>query len=201
VIWNKLVYIKVYLFVWQLFSNQLPTKDNLLRCGVPNVVSILCTSGVIQLKLLIDHLFFECCYFGGILYEVLRWFGFSLVLSIGVVPHATQFSHSYLFGKNVCLVLILFGLLVVGPYGNTHVMIAYSRIRWCLMRLWLIKLKCCLDGSWRLKKNLSFDLNHWWVNLSVSLNFNKYRIFVVIWGHFLQNISCIWLFYRIFCTF
>jgi hypothetical protein len=75
---------------------------------------------VIQLKLLIDHLFFECCYFGGILYEVLRWFGFSLVLSIRVVPHATQFSHSYLFGKDVCLVLILFGLLVVGPYGNTR---------------------------------------------------------------------------------
>jgi hypothetical protein len=50
---------------------------------------------------------------------VLRWFGFSMVLSIGVVHHATQFSDSYLFGKDVCLVLILFGLLAVGPFGNT----------------------------------------------------------------------------------
>jgi hypothetical protein len=35
---------------------------------------------------------------------VLCWFGNSLILPVGVIPHATQFGGSYLFGKDIGLV-------------------------------------------------------------------------------------------------
>jgi hypothetical protein len=98
--------------VWRLFSNRLTTKDNLLRHGVLNAQSILCIGGCGKFETG-NHLFFECDSFGTIWYEVLHWFEISLVLSIGDVPHTTQFSGSYLFGKDVGLVSNLVCVLLV----------------------------------------------------------------------------------------
>jgi hypothetical protein len=40
---NKLVPLKVFLFMWHLPNNRLPTKDNLIRCGILNEHSALCS--------------------------------------------------------------------------------------------------------------------------------------------------------------
>ena len=44
-LWQKHIPLKVVVFVWRLFHNRLPTKDNLLRRNVLDNNSCLCASG------------------------------------------------------------------------------------------------------------------------------------------------------------
>jgi len=53
-IWHKSALLKVTLFVRRLLRNQIPTKDNLLRCNIIQQDFVLCVSGC-GAEELIDH--------------------------------------------------------------------------------------------------------------------------------------------------
>jgi len=59
-IWLKKVPLKVLVFQWYVLRNRLPTRDNLIRCGVLQPDSHLCVSGC-GMEEIIDLLFFFCC--------------------------------------------------------------------------------------------------------------------------------------------
>jgi hypothetical protein len=48
-LWQKYIPMKVVVFAWRLLQNRLPTKDNLLQCGVLNNDSCLCVTGYVAL--------------------------------------------------------------------------------------------------------------------------------------------------------
>jgi len=43
-IWHKDIHLKLSVFVWRLFKNMFPTKDNLFRRGIVNQDSQHCVS-------------------------------------------------------------------------------------------------------------------------------------------------------------
>jgi hypothetical protein len=45
IVWYKIAPLKVCLLAKRLLYNMLPTKDNLVRCGVLYLDSILCVGG------------------------------------------------------------------------------------------------------------------------------------------------------------
>jgi hypothetical protein len=64
-LWNKDVLLKVVLFVWRLFRDRLPTKDNLLRRGVISYDSRLCVACFYSEETG-SHLFIHCNSFGSV---------------------------------------------------------------------------------------------------------------------------------------
>jgi len=62
-VWLKQVPLKVSLFVWRLFRNRLPTKDNLLRRHVLHLDNITCVGGCGSLENA-EHLLLGCDFFG-----------------------------------------------------------------------------------------------------------------------------------------
>jgi len=90
-IWHQQVPLKVVLFVWRLFCDRLPTKDNLLRRGVITLDSRLCIVDCNSIETT-NHLFLHCSTFGSVWQCLLRWLGFSTALPLGVIDHFTQFS-------------------------------------------------------------------------------------------------------------
>ncbi|GAU35782.1 hypothetical protein TSUD_56590 [Trifolium subterraneum] len=58
-LWVKSVPLKVNIFVWRLFLNRLPTKDNLLRRGVIEVHQVLCATNCGKFEN-VTHLFLQC---------------------------------------------------------------------------------------------------------------------------------------------
>jgi len=79
------------LFVWRLFRDRLPTKDNLLRRGVITLDSQLCITDCNSIETT-NHLFLHCSTFGSVWQCLLRWLGFSMALPLGVIDHFNQFS-------------------------------------------------------------------------------------------------------------
>jgi hypothetical protein len=59
VIWNKVVPLKVFLFIWRLLNNKLPLKDNLIYRGIHLEDSALCLGGC-RVAETIDHLVVRC---------------------------------------------------------------------------------------------------------------------------------------------
>jgi len=76
-IWlNKHVTLNVSLFVWCLFRNSLPTKDNMVWCGVVQVSDNVCFLGC-RSRETIEHLFFCCNFFAPLWHRVRCWLGVS----------------------------------------------------------------------------------------------------------------------------
>jgi hypothetical protein len=73
-LWNNDVPLKVILFVWRLFRDRLPTKDNLFRRGVIQNDSLMCVAGCGSEESL-AHLFLHCNFFGSVWYYISRWVG------------------------------------------------------------------------------------------------------------------------------
>jgi len=92
-LWHKDVPLKVVLFVWRLFRDRLPTKDNLLRHGVIDHTSKLCVSscGFLESS---NHLFIHCNFFGTVWQFIHRWLGLSVAATFQVPNHFNQFSCS-----------------------------------------------------------------------------------------------------------
>jgi len=76
--WHKHVYLKVSLFARCLFRNRLPTKDNLLWCGIIQAESTLCVGGC-DMEETIGHLFLSCNYFTSMWHLIRDWLGVSSV--------------------------------------------------------------------------------------------------------------------------
>jgi len=89
-LWHKDIPLKVVVFVWRLFWNKLPTKDNLLRRGVINNDSSLCLTGCGSLET-VNHLFLHCAFFGLVWNCILRWVGLSMVVPFYASDHFNQF--------------------------------------------------------------------------------------------------------------
>jgi len=90
-IWNNDVPLKVVLFAWRLFRDRLPTKDNLLRCGVIPNDSRLCVAGC-GLEESSTHLFLHCNIFGSVWHYISRWLGLVTVNPFFVGDHFNQFT-------------------------------------------------------------------------------------------------------------
>lgn len=60
VIWNKAIMLKVSICASCLLQNRLPTKDNLVKCGIIQHNANVCVSGIIQ------PLIFGCNVFGSL---------------------------------------------------------------------------------------------------------------------------------------
>lgn len=53
IIWNKVVLLKVSIFAWHLLRNRLPSKDNLVRCGIVHQKENVCVIVAVLWKTLI----------------------------------------------------------------------------------------------------------------------------------------------------
>ncbi|KAJ9541443.1 hypothetical protein OSB04_027949 [Centaurea solstitialis] len=73
--WSPLVPIKVNIFIWRLFLNALPTRDNLSRRRITMHSSncVLCNSG----RDVADHCFFTCPTIDGLWRKIWSWVGIS----------------------------------------------------------------------------------------------------------------------------
>nr|GEW47367.1 RNA-directed DNA polymerase, eukaryota [Tanacetum cinerariifolium] len=69
--WVKYIPIKVNIFVWKLFLDRLPTRDNMLHRGVlvPNSLFPTCSSAQEDSS----HLFFSCCMVTEVIRLICRW--------------------------------------------------------------------------------------------------------------------------------
>jgi hypothetical protein len=74
IIWNKTIPLKASNFVWRLISYRIPTKENLLKCGIlrPNMNACVVGCGYAEN---IDHLFLACKFFRSIWLLVRQWKG------------------------------------------------------------------------------------------------------------------------------
>ncbi|GAU10688.1 hypothetical protein TSUD_424680, partial [Trifolium subterraneum] len=79
-LWLKSVPLKVNLFVWRLFLNRLPTKDNLHRRGVLAATQLTCVSSCGSVETA-DHLFFQCDFYGQLWHLLSNWLGTQVALS------------------------------------------------------------------------------------------------------------------------
>jgi len=85
-IWHKDVPLKVVLFVWRLFHDRLPTRDNLFRRRIIDIEGC----GLVETS---SHLFLHCNLFGSVWNHIYRWVGVSAVMPANVEDHFIQFSH------------------------------------------------------------------------------------------------------------
>ncbi|GAU48354.1 hypothetical protein TSUD_267790 [Trifolium subterraneum] len=88
--WRKSVPLKVDIFVWRLFLNRLPTKDNLHKRGVIDTSQLSCatTCGKVEDN---DHLFFQCDVYGCLWLLVSKWLRFESVFHGNIGFHSYQF--------------------------------------------------------------------------------------------------------------
>jgi hypothetical protein len=98
-IWHKDVPLKVVLFVWHLFRDRLPTRDNLHRRRVIDSDAQSCVGGcgVIETS---THLFFHCNLFSSVWNHIFLWLGVVTAMPHDVTGHFNQFSHLGGFSKS-----------------------------------------------------------------------------------------------------
>jgi hypothetical protein len=86
-LWLKAVPLKVNLFVWRLFLNRLPTKDNLFRRGAIEAAQLSCAAlcGELEDR---DHLFFWCDVYERIWLLISKWLGFESAFNATTCTHA-----------------------------------------------------------------------------------------------------------------
>ena len=90
-LWHKDIPLKVVLFGWRLFRDRLPTKDNLIRCGVIAVEERLCVGGCGMLETS-SHLLLHCRTFGEVWHFIHNWLGVCSVLPNAPADHFLQFN-------------------------------------------------------------------------------------------------------------
>lgn len=72
--WSKVVPLKVNLFIWWLFCNRLPNKDNLVRRNILLVENQICSNDCTHTENR-DHIFASCPHFGRVLSMLAEWLG------------------------------------------------------------------------------------------------------------------------------
>jgi len=72
IVWNKVVPLKISLFVWRLSHNWVPTKDNFFQRGIIPSNSNMCSSGC-GLEKNVNH--FLCAFYKSVWSHCLRWLG------------------------------------------------------------------------------------------------------------------------------
>jgi hypothetical protein len=92
-IWHKQVPLEVSVFAWRLLRDRLPTRSNLLNCGIITGDAASCMAGCPNLETS-QHLFLSCGFHCSLWQVVRSWLGVS-----GPDPHSIseqfyQFIHS-----------------------------------------------------------------------------------------------------------
>jgi hypothetical protein len=72
--------------MWRLLNNRLSTKDNLIRCGIQNEDSAMCSDACGKEETLL-HLLLDCDFSREVGYEVVRWLSFSFVPPREAIDH------------------------------------------------------------------------------------------------------------------
>jgi hypothetical protein len=92
-IWSSPAPSKIIAFSWQLLHNRIPTRDNLMRCGIirdANLSDCVVCEGVRESS---THLFLHCQYAAQIWGEIFKWLGVILVM-----PDSLQCFFEYFSG-------------------------------------------------------------------------------------------------------
>lgn len=162
-VWLKHVPVKVSVFVWRLFRNRLPTKDNLIRRMVLQQEDNGCVGGCGNSDSAV-HFILRCVTFGSLWHLIYKWVGISFISPDRVTDHFHQF-----------------GLLAGLPrYTHTYLQVIWQSTVWVIWkernnRIFTNKARdliCLLDSvkflsfSW-LQANLhftAFSYNDWWRN-------------------------------------
>jgi len=122
-LWLKVVPLKVNLFVWRLFMNRLPTKDNLYRRDVIDASHLTCAAlcGELEDR---DHLFFRCDVYGRIWPLVSKWLGIDSVYNGTISTHSSQFCSIGGFSKGartMFTIIWIAVIFVVWKYRNNRI--------------------------------------------------------------------------------
>jgi hypothetical protein len=104
-LWIKSIPLKVNLFVWRLFLNRMPTKDNLHQRGILDASGLPCVTAC-GMEESIDHLFFRCNHYGKLWSLISRWLGFDTVFHGSIGTHSAQFCSLGGSSKSCFLLLI-----------------------------------------------------------------------------------------------
>jgi hypothetical protein len=91
-VWHKQVPLKVSIVAWRLLKDRLPTKINLRRRGIAQVLDNQCVSGCGQAEST-SHLFLHCPVFGSLWQHIRSWIGVSGVDAENIRDHFHQFIH------------------------------------------------------------------------------------------------------------
>jgi len=98
--WHNEVPLKVNIFAWWLFHNQLPTTDNLIRRRILQPTTHYCSGGCGSSKD-IDLGFLSCDFCRQIWYDIFKWLSIVTVKPAHVKDHLLQFQPlNGFFAKN-----------------------------------------------------------------------------------------------------
>lgn len=92
ILWRKDVPIKVFIFVWRLFGNRLPTKANLFRRGIIHFEDQMCAGGC-GMQETNDHLYLNCGFFDQVWKMVQKWLGAYTTLSSNTSDNLCSYFH------------------------------------------------------------------------------------------------------------
>ncbi|GAU21536.1 hypothetical protein TSUD_34990 [Trifolium subterraneum] len=92
-IWHTQVPLKVSIFAWHLLRDRLPTKSNLVSCGILSLEAHHCVSGCGMVEFT-QHLFLSYSSFGSLWSLVSSWIDSTLVDSQTLSDHFMQFTFS-----------------------------------------------------------------------------------------------------------
>jgi len=162
-LWHKDVPLKVVLFVWCLFQDRLPTKDNLLCHGVIDQASRLCVSGCGSLESS-HHLFLHCNFFGSVWHCIHRWLGLSVATPFQVSDHLNQFSYTGGTTKVHRSILQVIWFTVVWEIWKERNNRLFN-VKECSVNQVVDKIKS-LAFTWLKTKYISLPLNYhgWWLS-------------------------------------
>ena len=91
-LWNKQVPLKVFVFVWRLLHNRIPTKDNLIHRRIIPIDDTACIGGCGSSETS-DHLLFRCDHFDMVWHRIYQWLGISFIVPASIRDHLHQFGH------------------------------------------------------------------------------------------------------------
>jgi hypothetical protein len=92
-LWHKQVPLKVSICAWHLLRDRLPTRTNLVSCGILSPYLHLCVTGCGAAES-VSHLFLSCTTFGSLWPLVRSWMGFSAADTHTLSDHFVQFTYS-----------------------------------------------------------------------------------------------------------
>ena len=160
--------MKVSLFVWHLFRNRLPTKDNLFRQGVIPYDAQLCVTCCGNIKLA-NHLFLGCNVFNSVWHLLQNWLGISSVDPFGISDHFFQFSYSTSVSKARRSMMNFVWLSCAWVIWNERNSKIFKNKTTCSHHL-LVKIRL-LSCLWLKAKYADFVFNYhnWWLSPFVCL--------------------------------
>ena len=166
--WHKDIPLKVVLFVWRLFRDRLPTKDNLHRRRVIDVDAQICVGGY-GLNETSTHLFLNCNHFSSVWNQIIQWLGVSTVLPSDVVGHLNHFR--FLGGaaksrRSILQVIWYSTVLEIWKERNNKIFNAKEST---IMQV--VDMIKSLTYKWLKVKfaTLPFNYHGWWLNLFILL--------------------------------